>query len=43
MPYIMRDQIDWLAKSDTRWKAATLAGVVYGAAILFCAITQYGR
>jgi hypothetical protein len=30
LPYLLRDQIDWVRKSRTIWTAATLAGVVYG-------------
>jgi hypothetical protein len=30
LPYVLRDQIDWLRKSKARWSAAALAGVVYG-------------
>jgi len=43
MPYIMRDQINWLTSSNGRWRAAALVGILYGAAILVCAFTQYGR
>lgn len=43
MPYIMRDQINWITKTDGRWRLAALGGIVYGGAILFCAATQYGR
>lgn len=37
MPYLMRDQIAWLTASSARWKIGCLAGIGYGAAILFCA------
>ena len=30
LPYLMRDQIDWVRSSNARWKGAALAGVVYG-------------
>jgi hypothetical protein len=30
MPYLLRDQIDWVRKSKAAWVAATAAGVVYG-------------
>lgn len=37
MPFVLRDQISWVSKSQGRWKALALAGVVYGAVILVCA------
>jgi len=43
MPYLMRDQITWVLKSNGRWMALCAAGVVYGAATLFCALLFYGR
>jgi hypothetical protein len=30
LPYLLRDQIDWLRGSRATWSAAALAGVVYG-------------
>lgn len=30
LPYALRDQIDWLRGSKALWRAAALAGVVYG-------------
>jgi hypothetical protein len=33
-PYTLRDQIAWLSKSDGRWRAAALAGLAYGAALV---------
>ena len=30
IPYILRDQIDWLRKSKAAWSAAAVAGVLYG-------------
>lgn len=41
MPYLMRDQIAWLLKSETRWKACGFLGLIYGAAVLFCALAFY--
>jgi len=41
MPYLMRDQIAWATASPERWKALTLAGVGYGAAVLVCALAFY--
>ena len=42
-PYLLRDQIAWVTKSDLRWRIAALAGVVYGAAVLVAALTQWGN
>lgn len=42
MPYLLRDQIAWVSKNDTRWRLAALGGVAYGAALLVCALTLYG-
>jgi len=41
MPYLMRDQISWLLRSEARWKALCLAGLAYGIAVLICSATQY--
>lgn len=41
MPYLMRDQITWLLKSEMRWKAGGILGVAYGAAVLVCAVAFY--
>jgi hypothetical protein len=30
LPYVLRDQIDWIRKSKPLWSAAALAGVIYG-------------
>lgn len=38
MPYLMRDGVAWLTASKTRFKLAALAGAVYGALILGCAL-----
>jgi hypothetical protein len=38
MPYLMRDQIAWLQKSDSRWRLACEAGLVYGIAVLAAAL-----
>lgn len=43
IPYLLRDQIGWVSRTDTRWRLAALGGVVYGAAVLVCTFTQYGR
>lgn len=41
MPYILRDQIGWIVRSLQRWRAAVIAGILYGTVILFFAFTQY--
>ena len=41
MPHVLRDQIDWLNRSTARWQAAAVAGIVYGAAVLLCAVAWY--
>ena len=41
MPYLLRDQINWSARSNTRWHALHGLAVVYGLTILACAFTQY--
>ena len=34
MPYTLRDQINWLIGSETRWRAAAFAGLAYGALLV---------
>ncbi|MCB1230577.1 MAG: hypothetical protein KDN19_09940 [Verrucomicrobiae bacterium] len=41
MPYLMRDQINWLLAEPKRWKPAALGGLVYGALVLVCAVAFY--
>ncbi|MEY2544649.1 MAG: hypothetical protein QOE81_2110 [Verrucomicrobiota bacterium] len=41
MPYLLRDQINWSARSNARWHAVHGIAAVYGIAILACAFTQY--
>lgn len=41
MPYLLRDQINWLARSTGRWFGVNAIAVLYGAAILVFAITRY--
>ncbi len=43
MPYLLRDQIGWVSRSQARWRLAALAGLVYGVAVLFCAVAWYGN
>lgn len=34
MPYTLRNQITWVSSSEGRWRAAALAGIAYGAALV---------
>ena len=38
MPFLMRDAIDWVSATAGRWRNAALAGAVYGAVLLACAL-----
>jgi hypothetical protein len=33
-PYVLRDAIAWVQQNNGRWKAASLAGIAYGAVLL---------
>lgn len=41
MPYLLRDQINWSARTNGRWRIAHVLVLLYGAAILACAVTRY--
>jgi len=41
MPYLMRDWITLLLAKEARWQLAIWSGVVYGAVLLFLAVTTY--
>jgi len=41
MPYLLRDQINWSARSAFRWRFLHAIAFVYGGLILTFAITQY--
>lgn len=41
IPYLMRDQVTWLLKSDWRWRACSFGGLAYGAVVLACALMFY--
>jgi len=41
MPYLLRDQINWSARTNGRWRFAHGLAFLYGAIILACAVTQY--
>jgi hypothetical protein len=41
MPYLMRDQVNWSARTTARWRLTHGLALLYGAAILACAVTRY--
>lgn len=41
MPYLLRDQINWSARTHGRWLFTHGLALLYGAAILACAVTRY--
>ena len=41
MPYLLRDQINWSAKSSSRWHTIHGIAAAYGLTILACAFTHY--
>src|SRR6202022_3464597 len=41
MPYLLRDQINWSARSNERWRLLHGMALAYGLAILACAIALY--
>jgi hypothetical protein len=41
MPYLLRDQINWSARSNMRWNSAHGIVLLYGVALLALACTQY--
>ena len=43
MPYLMRDQIDWLLEKKARLKYGAWAGLGYGALILICALAFWNH
>jgi len=41
MPYLLRDQINWSARSNFRWRSLHAIAFCYGAIILSFAVTRY--
>ena len=41
MPYLLRDQISWSARNNSRWRVTHGLLFLYGVAILACAVTRY--
>lgn len=38
MPYLFRDAVNWVSAKPVRWRAASGLGLVYGVAVLICAL-----
>ncbi len=41
MPYLLRDQINWSARTNWRWRFTHGLAFLYGAALLGCAMTRF--
>jgi hypothetical protein len=41
MPYLLRDKINWAARSVGRWASVNALAAIYGAVLLFFAFTRY--
>src|SRR5947199_3473992 len=41
IPYVLRDQINWIARSVFRWRCWHLLELIYGSMLLTFAFTQY--
>jgi hypothetical protein len=41
IPYVLRDQINWTARSTFRWRCLHAIALIYGCAMLTFAFTQY--
>ncbi|PYI95079.1 MAG: hypothetical protein DMF00_16610 [Verrucomicrobia bacterium] len=41
IPYVLRDQINWTARSVFRWRCLNAVAFIYGGVILAFAFTQY--
>jgi hypothetical protein len=41
VPYVLRDQINWSARSVSRWRCLHAIALIYGGAILTFTFTQY--
>jgi hypothetical protein len=41
IPYVLRDQINWSARSIFRWRFLHIVGLIYGCVILTFAFTRY--
>lgn len=43
MPYLTRDLINWATASTSRFKILSIAGLIYGIAVLVCTILFWGK
>jgi len=41
MPYLLRDAVAWVTENSLRWKAAAAGGVIWGAALVVCAVSLW--
>jgi hypothetical protein len=41
LPYLLRDWIDWVTQSATRWRLAAIGGAAYGALLFVVAVVDY--
>lgn len=41
MPYLMRDQINWVGRTLARWRTAHTVSLIYGAIVLWMAAFRY--
>ena len=41
MPYLLRDQIDWSSRNARRWRLVSGVGLLFGIAIVACAVVAY--
>jgi hypothetical protein len=41
MPYLLRDQVNWLTGTSTRWRFVSGIALVYGAVTLVLAVTRF--
>jgi hypothetical protein len=41
IPYVLRDQLDWIARSVFRWRCLHAIELIYGSVLLGFAFTQY--
>jgi len=41
MPYLFRDQLAWVAAKPVRWQVMSSLGLLYGLAVLVCAIVYW--
>ena len=41
MPYLMRDQINWVLAKDKRYQIGAIARAVYGLVVLVCAVVRW--